>query len=199
MGYLKIGKYYGPNPSASIYQFKETLDADYLDISCVEYWFKIGEEAGKDFLYQRAGAMGYIEYSQSFDELSEYDKPYAAQNFCVDKDDRDTLYTDAEQEIYWKSYIENSQTARETRWNNAKSYISYRLSKTDSNDTAQDTLLLNEKYIYYGIESSSIDNVDGLYDYINGTSEYASTGFPSKTYYTSDLKDGVTNCLNGLT
>ena len=66
MGYLKIGKYYGPNPSASIYQFKEVLDADYLDISCVEYWFKIGEEAGKDFLYQRAGAMGYIANSQSF-------------------------------------------------------------------------------------------------------------------------------------
>jgi len=199
MGYLKIGKYYGPNPSASIYQFKEVLDADYLDISCVEYWFKIGEEAGKDFLYQRAGAMGYIANSQSFAELSEYDKPYAAQNFCVDKSDRDTLYTDAEQEVYWKSYIGNSQNARQTRWDNAKSYISYRLDKANSNDVAQDTLLLNEKYIYYGIESSSIDTVDGLFDYVNGSSGYTSTGFPSKTYYTTELKEGVTNCLNGLT
>tara|TARA_Y100000389_G_C17455556_1_gene517907 strand:+ start:657 stop:1268 length:612 start_codon:yes stop_codon:yes gene_type:complete len=197
MGYLKIGKYYGANPSASIYQFKETLDTDYLDISCVEYWFKIGEEAGKDYIYQRTGSMGYITNNGGFDALTEYDKPYAAQNFCVDKTDRDKLYTDSEQESYWATYIVNSQTARQQRWNKVKSYISYRLSKDQSNEIANDTIILNEKYIYYGIESKALDNIDGLFDYVEGTAAYSSTGFPSKSYYTVELKNQVMNLLTG--
>ena len=198
MSYLKIGKYYGPDPDAPTYQFKETLDANYLDISCVEYWFKIGEDAGKDFLYQRDGAIGYITNNGGFDALSQYDKPYAAQNFCVNKTDRDKLYTDAEQEVYWGTFVKNSQEARRTRWDNAKAYISFRLSTQDSNNVADDTLLLNEKYIYYGIESQAEDGVDGLYDYVNGTSSYTGGGFPSKSYYTDSLKQGVLNCLNGI-
>ena len=197
MAYLKIGKYYGPDPEAPTYQFKDTLDEYYLDISCVEYWFKVGEEAGKDFIYQKDGAVGYITNNGGFDALTEYDKPYAAQNFCVDKADRDKLYTDAEQEVYWKTFVANSQVARQLRWDNCKSYISFRLSSANSNNVADDTLLLNEKYIYYGIESQSRDGVDGLLDYINGTSTYSGGGFPSKSYYTESLKDGVLNCLNG--
>jgi len=199
MGYLKIGKYFGPDPSASIYQFKETLDADYLDISCVKYWFEVGEEAGKDYLYQRTGSIGYIENSQSFADLTDTDKIYAVQNFCVAKSDRDTLYTNAEQEVYWKTYIGKSQACRQQRWNNAKSYISFRLTKDQSNEVANDTLLLNEKYIYYGIESNSADSIDGLIDYVNGTSGYAGGGFPAKSYYTDELKTGIMNCLNGVT
>ncbi len=199
MGYLKIGKYFGPDPSASIYQFKETLDSDYLDISCVKYWFEVGAEAGKDYLYQRTGSIGYIENSQSFADLTDTDKIYAVQNFCVAKSDRDTLYTNAEQEVYWKTYIGKSQSCRQQRWNNAKSYISFRLTKEQSNEVANDTLLLNEKYIYYGIESNSADSIDGLVDYVNGTSGYTGGGFPAKSYYTDELKTGIMNCLNGVT
>ena len=147
MGYLKIGKYFGPDTSSLTYQFKENLDEYYLDISCVEYWFEIGEEAGKDYLYQRTGSIGYIANSQSFSELTETDKKWAAQNFCVDKTDRDTLYTDAEQEEYWSVYLVKSQEARQIRWNKVKSYISYRLTKDESNDIADDTLILNENEI----------------------------------------------------
>ena len=191
MGYLKIGKYFGEDESAPIYQFKETLDSNYLDISGVKYWFEVGAEAGLDYLYQRTGSIGYIENSQSFADLTDTDKIYAVQNFCVAKSDRDTLYTNAEQEVYWKTYIGKSQACRQQRWNNAKSYISFRLTKDQSNEVANDTLLLNEKYIYYGIESNSADSIDGLVDYVNGTSGYTGGGFPAKSYYTDELNNGI--------
>jgi hypothetical protein len=198
MGYLKIGKYYGPNPDETlIYEFKETLDEYYLNISCVAYWFQIGEEAGKDYLYQRTGSLGYIANSQSFSELTDNDKVFAAQNFCVDKADRDTIYTDAEQESYWSIYIAKSQEARQIRWNKAKSYISYRLTRDESNEIANETLILNEKYVDYGIESKALDNIDGLFDYVQGTAAYTDSGFPSKTYYTPELEAGIMNYLDG--
>ncbi len=197
MSYIKIGKYYGANPLSPTYQFKEVLDKDYLDISCVEYWFKIGEEAGVDYIYQKEGAIGFISALGGFENLTEYDKPYAASNFCVGKDDRDTIYTDAEQENFWKEFINNSQEARKIRWNSSKSFISYRLTPSQSDEVANDTLLLNEKYVYYGIESKTTNNVDGLFDYIQGTSIYNESGFPSKSYYTPSLENGVMNYLNG--
>tara|TARA_R100001480_G_scaffold33882_1_gene45533 strand:+ start:414 stop:1025 length:612 start_codon:yes stop_codon:yes gene_type:complete len=197
MGYLKIGKYYGTSTSASIYQYKETLDTDYVDISTVEYWFTLRNETGKDYLYCRTGSMNYITNNGGFNGLTATDKAYAAQNFCVDKADRDTLYTDAEQETYWTTYISESQTARQNRWNRVKSYISYRLTKDQTNEIADDTIILNEKYIYYGIESKAIDNIDGLFDYVEGTSAYSSSGFPSKSYYTVELKNQVMNLLTG--
>lgn len=197
MSYIKIGKYYGTDPSASTYQFKEILDNDYLDISNVEYWFKIGTEAGVDFLYQRDGAIGFISASGGFDSLTEYDKPYAASNFCVSKADRDTIYTDAEQESFWGEFVGNSQEARRIRWNRSKSFISYRLTPSQSDEVANDTLLLNEKYVYYGIESYALNVIEGLFDYIQGTSTYSESGFPSKSYYTASLETGVMNFLNG--
>lgn len=197
MSYIKIGKYYGTDPSASTYQFKEVLDVDYLDISSVEYWFEIGSDAGVDYLYQRDGAMGFISASGGFGSLSTGDKSAAASNFCVSKADRDTIYTDAEQEVFWSDFVANSQEARRTRWNKSKSFISYRLALLQSDDLANDTVLLNEKYVYYGIESNATNNIDGLFDYIQGTSTYSGSGFPSKSYYTSSLETGIMNYLNG--
>tara|TARA_B100000900_G_C20460256_1_gene666959 strand:+ start:349 stop:966 length:618 start_codon:yes stop_codon:yes gene_type:complete len=199
MGYLKVGKYYGPNPEGLEFEYKEILDEYYQDVSSVDVWFNTCEYAGKDYLFARTGSMGYIENvaSGSFDNLTPNDQKSAAQNFCVDKTDRDKLYTDAEQEEYWSIYIAKAQVARQTRWNKVKSYISYRLTKDQSNEVADDTIVLNEKYIYYGIESKAIDNVDGLFDYVEGTAAYSSSGFPSKPYYTTELRDGVMNFLNG--
>ena len=200
MGYLKIGKAHG-QAQGPTYIFKENLDEYYIDISCVQYWYQATLEAvpPKDYLFSRTGSMGYIENvaSGSFDNLSQIDQEFAAQNFVVDKVDRDKLYTDAEQEEYWSIFIAKSQEARQTRWNKVKSYISYRLTKDQSNEVADDTIILNEKYIYYGIESKAIDNVDGLFDYVEGTAAYSSSGFPSKPYYTTELRDGVMNFLNG--
>ena len=198
MGYIKIGKWYGEGEDAPILQWKENLDPGYQDISEVQYYYALGPECNKDYLFQRTCSMGYMTGSnQTFSDLDDRNKQYAAQNFIVSKEDRDTLYTDAEQEEYWSVFISSSQSARQTRWNKVKSYVSYRLTKDQSNEIADDTIVLNEKYIYYGIESKAIDNVDGLFDYVEGTAGYSGSGFPSKPYYTTELKDGVMNFLKG--
>jgi len=197
MGYVKIGKWYGDG-DAPVLQWKENLDPGYQDISAVEYYYSLGPQCEKDYLFQRTCSMAYMTgSSQTFSDLDDMSKRYAAQNFIVSKEDRDTLYTDTEQEEYWSIYIAKAQEARQTRWNNVKSYISYRLTKDQSNEIANDTIVLNEKYIYYGIESKALDNIDGLFDYVEGTAAYTDAGFPSKPYYTTELGNGVMNFLNG--
>jgi len=198
MSYLKIGKYYGDNDSLPVYQFKETLDTDYLDISNVTHWYGAQDFANKDYLFCRTGSIGYMDNNGGFSALSLDEKQLMAQNFCVSKTDRDTLYTDAEQEAYWDSFVKNSQQARQERWDKTKSFVSYRLSISDSNQLADETFLLNNKYIYYGIESFAVDGVDGIFDWINGTASFSGSGFPSKSYYDESLKQGILDCLNGI-
>ena len=198
MSYLKIGKYYGGNPNSPTYQIKEILDSNYLDISNVEHWFRLQNELGKDYLFCRDGAIGFINGTTGFSGLTQTDKEYAAQNFCVSKTDRDTIYTDSEQEGFWGIFVKKSKETRSLRWEKSKVFISYRLSLTDSSDLAVSTLDLNQRYVEYGIESLSEDGQDGLFDWINGEGSFVSNGFPSKTYYTEELKNGIIDRLNGL-
>ena len=198
MSYLKIGKYYGENPNLPTYQIKEVLDTDYLDISSVTHWCTLQDELGKDYLFCRDGAIGFINGTTGFSGLTQSDKEYASQNFCVSKSDRDTIYTDSEQEGFWDVFVKKSKETRGLRWENAKAFISYRLSPTDSSDLAVDTLLLNQKYIEFSIESLSEDGQDGLFDWIKGEGSFTSNGFPSKSYYTLELKNGILDRLNGL-
>lgn len=200
MSYLKIGKYYGESLTATTYQIKEVLDADYLDITNVEHWFMLQDELNKDYLYCRDGAIGYINYGAGgFNALTQKGKELAAKNFCVAKADRDTIYTDTEQESFWNDFVINSKNVRVGRWDKAKSYASYRLAIVDSNDLAEETLLLNQKYTEYGIESFAKDGKLGLLDWINDTYSYSGgTGFSSKSYYTDTIKNGIIDRLNGL-
>ena len=198
MSYLKIGKYYGEDPNLPTYQVKEVLDTNYLDITSVTHWFTLQDEIGKDYLFCRDGAIGFINGTTGFSGLTQSDKEYSAQNFCVSKTDRDTIYTDVEQEGYWTQFVVNSKEARNLRWEKSKVFISYRLSLTDSSDLAVSTLDLNQRYVEYGIESLSEDGQDGLFDWINGEGSFVSNGFPSKSYYTLELKNEILNRLNGL-
>lgn len=198
MSYLKIGKYYGENPNLPTYQIKEILDTDYLDISNVTHWFMLQDELGKDYLFCRNGAIGFINGTTGFSGLTQSDKEYASQNFCVSKSDRDTIYTDSEQEGFWDIFVKKSKETRGLRWDSAKSFISYRLSPLDSSDLAVDTLLLNQKYIEFGIKSNAIDGKEGLYDWLNGEASFINNGFPNKTYYALELKNGILDRLNGL-
>jgi hypothetical protein len=198
MSYLKIGKYYGEDPNLPTYQVKEVLDTNYLDITSVTHWFTLQDEIGKDYLFCRDGAIGFINGTTGFSGLTQSDKEYSAQNFCVSKTDRDTIYTDVEQEGYWTQFVVNSKEARNLRWEKSKVFISYRLSLTDSSDLAVSTLDLNQRYVEYGIESLSEDGQDGLFDWINGEGSFVSNGFPSKSYYTLELKNGILDRLNGL-
>ena len=198
MSYLKIGKYYGEDPNLPTYQVKEVLDTNYLDITSVTHWFTLQDEIGKDYLFCRDGAIGFINGTTGFSGLTQSDKEYSAQNFCVSKTDRDTIYTDVEQEGYWTQFVVNSKEVRNLRWEKSKVFISYRLSLTDSSDLAVSTLDLNQRYVEYGIESLSEDGQDGLFDWISGEGSFVSNGFPSKSYYTLELKNEILNRLNGL-
>ncbi len=198
MSYLKIGKYYGENPNLPTYQIKEILDTDYLDISNVTHWFMLQDELGKDYLFCRNGAIGFINGTTGFSGLTQGDKEYAAQNFCVPKSDRDTIYTDSEQEGFWDIFVKKSKETRGLRWENAKAFISYRLSPLDSSDLAVSTLDLNQRYVEYGIESLSEDGQDGLFDWLKNEGNFINNGFSQKVYYTEELKVGILNKLNNV-
>ena len=198
MSYLKIGKYYGESLTASTYQIKEVLDSSYVDITNVYHWFKL-EELNKDFLYRRSKAIEYIVSVGGFDNLDELDKPCAAKNYCVGPTDRDKLFTTTEQEEHWYHFVMNSENCRKERWDKAKAFVSFRLSIIDSNDLALSTSSLNENYIKYGIESSALDGNSGLIDWLNDTGSYSGgTGFSSKPYYATEIKNGIIDKLNGL-
>lgn len=198
MSYLKIGKYNGLSLTASTYQFKDVLDPDYEDISNIRMWFKAIDSAFIDYTFAREGAIGYMYNNGGFSGLTEYDQLTMVQNYCVDKDLRDTLLSDEEQETFWELFIYNSENARQQRWSIAKSYISFRLSIPDGNDLGDSTDVLTTNYLRYGIESYTDDNKTGLYDWLNDTHIYSGgTGFSSKTYYTTDFKDGIIDRLNG--
>lgn len=198
MSYLKIGKYYGENPNLPTYQIKEILDTDYLDISNVTHWFMLQDELGKDYLFCRNGAIGFINGTTGFSGLTQSDKEYASQNFCVSKSDRDTIYTDSEQEGFWNIFVKKSKETRGLRWENAKAFISYRLSPLDSSDLAVSTLDLNQRYVEYGIESLSEDGQDGLFDWLKNEGNFINNGFSQKVYYTEELKVGILNKLNNV-
>lgn len=194
---MKIGKLGTSNPLPT-FQIKEALDPDYVDITSVYHWFRI-DELEKDFLYRRQMAIEYITSIGGFDNLTELDKPYAAKNYCVGSTDRDKIFTSSEQEEHWYHFVVNSENCRKERWDKAKSYASFRLSVIDSNDLALSTSSLNENYIKYGIESSSLDGNSGLIDWLNDSGSYSGgTGFSSKPYYTTEIKNGIIDKLNGL-
>tara|TARA_Y100000389_G_scaffold101553_1_gene98353 strand:+ start:2133 stop:2729 length:597 start_codon:yes stop_codon:yes gene_type:complete len=198
MSYLKIGKYYGGNPNSPTYQIKEVLDADYLDISNVTHWFTLQEELGKDYLFCRDGAIGFINGTTGFSGLTQSDKEYSAQNFCISKTDRDTIYTDNEQEGFWGIFVYKSKECRSLRWDSAKSFVSYRLSIFDSSDLAVSTLYLNQRYVEYGIESINEDGQDGLFDWLKNEGNFINNGFTQKVYYSEELKIGILNKFNNV-
>ena len=198
MSYLKIGKYYGELEDQPTYQYKETLDVDYQDITNVDVWFDAQNFDNRDFLFCRAGAMLYIAYNGGFSALTEEHKIIASKYFCVSKTDRDTVHTDSEQEIFWLDFVLNSEKTRADRWNKAKSYVSFRLSPADSTDLAVETRVLNEKFVKYGIEDLATDGRDGLFDWLKGEGSFTSNGLPSKSYYTLDLLNGILDRLSGL-
>ena len=198
MSYLKIGKYYGESLTANTYQFKTVLDTDYADISDISMWFGAQDYADIDYTFARVGTMGYMTSQGGFSALTEDEKITMARNYCVSKSDRDTVMTEKEQEQYWELFIYNSENSRARRWATAKSFISYRLSKQDGNDLGNETNDLTDKYLRYDITSYSAESVTGLYDWLNDAHIYSGgTGFSSKSYYTTELRQGIIDRLNG--
>ncbi len=199
MSYIKIGKYGGDDSTKPTYQFKVELDEDYVDSTDVYMWFESENFSDNDYLYCRSNVINYITHVGGFNGLTnDLHRELLVQNFCVGKEDRDKLYDDKTQEEYWLDFVKKSELCRHDRWERAKSYASYRLSVEDSNDLGVETLHLNEKYVKYSIESFDEDGVYGLLDWLLGLGIYQGNGFPSKTYFTAELQQGIINILNGI-
>ena len=196
MSYIKIGKYAGNDPNADEYQFKEILDVDYVDSTDVYMWFEAPNFSKKDYLWCREQAMIYIQSIGGFSALTnDIHKELAVKNFCVGEEDRLSMFTLEEQEVFWFEFAMKSELCRSRRWDKAKSYASFRLSIVDSNDLAEVTMDLNMLYIKYGIDSFVKDGKWGLIDWLNSDGIYSDTGFTNKTYYNADIQTGILNIL----
>lgn len=198
MSYLKIGKYGGESLTANTYTFEVSLPTDYVDVSDVYMWFEAQNYADMDYTFCRNGAIGYIMNNGGFSACTDEHKLLLVQNFCVDKATRDSIISETEQEFYWELFVYNSEQSRKRRWEIGKSFISYRLPQADSSDLGESTDVLTSKYLRYDIKSLASDGKDGLYDWIKGEGNFTSTGFPSKSYYTEELRDGLIDRLEGL-
>ena len=72
------------------------------------------------------------------------------------------------------------------------------ITKAQLDELTQESESLRTKYLRDGIEgTASGDNIDGIFDYVEGTSGYATTGFPSKSYYTTQIGTDVMDIYRG--
>lgn len=175
----------------------DTLQENYADISSISAWYEIGFGIC-DYLYTR-DQIRSIYNTIGFNNLTPLEKKITGQLFIASKSERDTIFTEEIQKEYWDIVVEQSQQCRLTRWEHAKKYISYKLPIIDSCDLANDTNILCNNYINYNITNIITDGVNGLFDYLQGTNNYITNGYPSKTYWSQLDQDTIMSILqNGM-
>lgn len=141
------------------------------------------DEYEKDYKRLRTELYTYVS-SIGFSNLSEEEKKIAVKNFVVGKNDRDTVYTLAEQIEYGKIFHKKSTEAREQRFFKGIVELYNRLTYEQIQILVEETQHLVFKYINYGIEGTDVGDVEGLWDYIQaktGTS-FETTGLPTKNW-----------------
>jgi hypothetical protein len=167
---------------------------NYEDVSSIFNWDTYGNKI-KDFNYVK-DRIKELTDQIGFGNLTTGEKIISAKYFVVDKTDRDSVLTEDEQYEYWKILIIESQKSRFLRWEEAKKYISYKLSPINSSDLAKSTSELCNDYINYNIITKSKDGISGLFDYLKGEGDYVSNGYPSKIYWTQNDQDKLMDILN---
>jgi len=172
---------------------QDTVPTNYADVSSIMRWYEIGFGI-KDYLYVRERIREL--YTQiGFANLSEQEKVIVCQLFIATKAERDSIFAEEYQKEYWNMLVEQSQDCRFKRWESAKKYISYKLTPIDSSNLANDTSTLCNNYINYNITDLAKDGIDGLFDYLQGTGSYISTGYPSKGYWTQTDQNNMIDIL----
>lgn len=165
----------------------------YDDDTTITSWDMYGLQF-KDYLYVRNEIM-VIAATTGFSNLSTAEKEISSKHFTVNSTDRDTVHSDAEQQINWNVFVHKSVECRATRWEEAKGYISYVLPPADSIDLAKSSNELSQEYLIYGIEDNASDGIDGLFDYLEGTSSYVGLGYPAKSYWAQVHQDRMMDIL----
>lgn len=178
-----------------VYVFEESLDsAKYDDITSLANFERLGKmhfDVKRVMTYMKAHVAG-----AGFENLSEAEKTVACRYFLVENATVAQYLSETEMAEAWKTLNTETKAARQKRWDAVFDYVSLNLPKAYGFDLAftADAMGLTGNYLTYGLESNEIDGVDGLWDYIEGTSGFAGspgTGFPSKPYWTQALQDGI--------
>jgi hypothetical protein len=157
------------------------IETNYQDVSSILNWDTYGIKL-KDFNYVK-DRIKELTDSIGFSNLSLDEKIITSKYFVVNKSDRDSVLTEDEQYEYWKMLIVESQKSRFLRWEEAKKYISYKLSPVNSSDLAKSTSELCNDYINYNIITKVKDGISGLFDYLKGEGDYITNGYPTKSYW----------------
>ena len=166
---------------------------DYQDVSSILNWDNFGGRV-KDFNYVRDRIKELTDLI-GFNNLILEEKIISSKYFVVGKVDRDTVLTEEEQYNYWSVLVTESQHSRFIRWENAKQYISYKLSPINSSDLAKSTSELCNDYINYNIITKVKDGISGLFDYLKGEGDFTTNGYPSKYYWTQQDQDKLMDIL----
>ncbi len=175
----------------------DKIEEGYADISTISNWDSIGRTL-KDYYFVREEIKNVYEFLGN-EGIGEDDAKILSQLFILPKEKRDIFYTENEQMVHWSYFLNSSIDCRNLRWEQAKNYISYKLSPLDSSDLAVDTMVLCENYIKYNIIDEINSGKPGLIDYLKGTSIYSDTGFPSKSYFTEEYQTKILDILlNGV-
>jgi hypothetical protein len=153
---------------------KGTVGDYYDEITSNESWMTIGVKH-YDYSFCRNQVMTWTAVN-SFSALTTEEQIVAATHFAVGDVERASVLTDEEQQLAWSELVQQTRKARQLRWDAAKAYISYTLDMPDSIDLGKSTTDLTNDYITYGVESFAEDGVNGLFDYLENTSDYAGSG-----------------------
>jgi hypothetical protein len=153
-----------------------------------------------DYLFCRNQVMMWTAVKSAaaggFSGLTLEDRQWAAKNYAVGQPERESVYSSSELQDFWKTFINNAQHCRQARWTDAKGYISFVLSTSDSIDLAKSTNNLSHEYITYGIESYGADGADGIFDWLGNTSSYSGgTGFSGKAYWSMSAQTNIMDIL----
>jgi len=182
------GDVYGP-----AFLIGNTSPSGYSDVSSIINWSNYGGKL-KDYNYLR-DRIKELTDSIGFNNLTTEEKIISANYFVVGKTERDTVLTEEEQYDAWSYLIAQSQDSRFNRWEQAKKYISYKLTPINSSDLAKSTSDLCNDYINYNIITKTKDGISGLFDYLRGEGDYVSNGYPSKSYWTQGDEDSLMDIL----
>lgn len=176
----------------------------YEDITSIQNWDNLSIVLNKDYSFIRQRIKDILDVSnidkngdivKYSDRMNYQEGQIASRYFLVDKNVRDVYHSESEQSNFWSFFVEMSQQSRKTRWEKAKTYISYKLSPQYSSDLAISTSELCNNYINYNIVAKLKDGVSGLFDYLRGVEDYSTNGYPSKTYWTQQDQDKLMDIL----
>lgn len=188
----------------SDYDFAANLALNVTSVQTLKLFVSVSRLDYKNYRSSLAVFVGGV----GFSSLSDVDKKEAAAQFVVSAADRNSEFSTEEQVELGAVFHANSILARSERYRRAASEVYNRLSGTES---AQIIGLIISKgldtlYMQYGIEGTASGDVEGLYDYLDGTGSYSaiglSPGLRHKTWVPigltiTELSDRILSILRG--